>query len=320
MLLKEVGFFDEEKKAERTYHEVKNSSLEIIENHKLENKNFRVIMDEKQNQLPILLWIPKMHKNPSKQRFIAASHSCTTKNLSSLISKCLKLIQKAHQVYCERIKNYSGYNLFWIVDNSLGVHKILQQCDTKAKDLGTYDFSTLYTSIPHDKLKSQMRWVIEKAFKGMNKKYIRINKFCARWSNKRDRNPDVNFVDSNTLIKMIIWLIDNTYVRIGDKVFRQVIGIPMGTDCAPFLANLFLFSYEFQWMYGKLKEKKILHSKYLNTRYIDDLFAINNNKYLLKHKHKIYPPELDITTDDKNDQNVHYLDLDILIKNDRFSY
>jgi len=133
MLLKEVGFFDVEKKAGRTYHEVKNSALEIIENHKLENKNFGVIMDEKQNQLPILLWIPKMHKNPSKQRFIAASHSCTTKNISSLIGKCLKLIQKAHQVYCEKIKNYSGYNLFWIVDNSLGVHKILQQYDTKSK-------------------------------------------------------------------------------------------------------------------------------------------------------------------------------------------
>ena len=38
MLLKEVGFFDEEKKAGRTYHEVKNSALEIIEKHKLENK------------------------------------------------------------------------------------------------------------------------------------------------------------------------------------------------------------------------------------------------------------------------------------------
>ena len=205
-------------------------------------------MDEKQNQLPILLWIPKMHKNPSKQRFIAASHSCTTKNLSSLISKWLKLIQKAHQVYCERIKNYSDYNLVWIVDNSLGVHKLLQQCDTKAKDLGTCDFSTLYTSIPHNKLKSQMRWVIEKAFKGMNKEYIRVNKFCARWSNKREKNSDVTFVDLETLIKMINWLIDNTYVIVGDKVFRQVIGIPMGTDCAPFLANLFLFSYEFNWM------------------------------------------------------------------------
>ena len=52
---------------------------------------------------------------------------------------------------------------------------------------------------------------------------------------------DYTFVKSDTLISMISWLIDNTYVKIGDKVFRQVIGIPMGTDCAPFLANLFLF-------------------------------------------------------------------------------
>ena len=122
--------------------------------------------------------------------------------------------------------------------------------------------------------------------------------------------------------KMIAWPIDNTYVRIGDKVFRQVIGIPMGTDCAPFLENLFLFSYEFQWMYEKLKTRQFyLLNKFKHCcRYIDDLFAINNNKTLLRLKHKIYPPELDITTDDENDHNVHYLDLDILIKNDKFSF
>ena len=47
---------------------------------------------------------------------------------------------------------------------------------------------------------------------------------------------------------MLTWLIDNIYVTFGNKVFRQQIGIPMGTDCAPFLANLFLFSYEFKWL------------------------------------------------------------------------
>ena len=119
---------------------------------------------------------------------------------------------------------------------------------------------------------------------------------------------------------MITWLIDNA--RIGDKVFRQVIGIPMGTNSAPFLANLFLFSYEFQWMNEKLKKKDfyLLQKFKHRCRYIEDLFAINNNKLLLQLKHKIYPPELDITTDDESDQHVHYLDLDILIKNTSFSY
>lgn len=156
----------------------------------------------------------------------------------------------------------------------------------------------------------------------MNKKYIKINKFCARWSNKREQISDVTFVESETLIKMINWLVDNTYVIVGDKVFRQVIGIPMGTDCAPFLANLFLFSYEFKWMNQALKDKNFhILAKFKHCcRYIDDLFAINNKKLLLELKHEIYPPELDITTDDESNQHVHYLDLDILIKNSRFSY
>ena len=38
---------------------------------------------------------------------------------------------------------------------------------------------------------------------------------------------------------------DNIYVSIGNRVYRQCVGIPMGTDCAPLLANLFLFFYEY---------------------------------------------------------------------------
>jgi len=99
----------------------------------------------------------------------------------------------------------------------------------------------LYTSIPHDKLKQQIFWIVNRAFEGMKFKYVKINKFCARWTNKKDVGDNYKVIDAQTLITMINWLIDNTYIRIGSRVFRQVIGIPMGTDCAPFLANLFLF-------------------------------------------------------------------------------
>ena len=50
------------------------------------------------------------------------------------------------------------------------------------------------------------------------------------------------------LIEMINYLIDNCYVTCGYSLFRQKVGIPMGTDCALFLANLFLLSYENEWM------------------------------------------------------------------------
>ena len=56
------------------------------------------------------------------------------------------------------------------------------------------------------------------------------------------------------------------------------------------------------------------------ARYIDDLLLINNDNYLDEHKHDIYLRELDLTSDDKDDQQVHYLDLDILIVGSGFSY
>ena len=43
--------------------------------------------------------------------------------------------------------------------------------------------------------------------------------------------------------QMIDFLIDNIYIKIGNHLFRQCIGIPMGTNCAPLLATLFMYSY-----------------------------------------------------------------------------
>jgi hypothetical protein len=184
----------------------------------------------------------------------------------------------------------------------------------------TYDFSTLYTSIPHDKLKDKIFFLVDKAFTGMRKKYIRVTKYKAEWCNKR--NPNDFYLDLQSLIELIGWLIDNTFVIVGDQILQQTVGIPMGTDCAPFLANLFLFSYEFNFLYAHLQSKNwtVLNKFRRCARYIDDLFLINNDNMLDECKYNIYPPELGLTSDDKNDQQVHYLDLDILICGSGFSY
>ena len=48
--------------------------------------------------------------------------------------------------------------------------------------------------------------------------------------------------------KWINYLLDNLYVQVGDELLlRQVIGIPMGVSCAPYLANLMLFMYELEF-------------------------------------------------------------------------
>ena len=121
---------------------------------------------------------------------------------------------------------------------------------------------------------------------------------------------------------MINWLIDNTYITIGGSVFKQAIGIPMGTDCAPYLANLFLYSYEFDFLNDTLKHKDFATLYKFNkcSRYIDDLLAINNDKLMDDYKTRIYPPELELNCEDKNDQEVTYLDLHLQIKENFLEY
>ena len=44
------------------------------------------------------------------------------------------------------------------------------------------------------------------------------------------------------------YLLDNIFIRFGSKLFRQIVSIPMGTNCAPLVADLFLFCYERHFM------------------------------------------------------------------------
>ena len=120
------------------------------------------------------------------------------------------------------------------------------------RNVATYDFSALYTNIPHSKLKTRMASVISVAYEGMGKGYINVYRISARWLTTPQETTKA--YDKDDLIEMINFLIDNVYVTCGDSLFRQVIGIPMGTDCASFLANLFLYSYEHDWMMRKQQQ------------------------------------------------------------------
>ena len=46
----------------------------------------------------------------------------------------------------------------------------------------------------------------------------------------------------------LVFFLGNIYIRFGSKLYRQIVGIPMGTNCAPLVADLFLFCYERDFM------------------------------------------------------------------------
>ena len=76
----------------------------------------------------------------------------------------------------------------------------------------------------------------------------------------------------------LIYLLDNIYIRFGSKLYRQNVGIPMGTNCAPLVADLFLFCYERDFMKSLTKEKRydLIDAFNSTSRYIDDILNIDN--------------------------------------------
>ena len=101
--------------------------------------------------------------------------------------------------------------------------------------------STLYTSLPHAQLKKQLHDLLERVFNTKGKSFIATNNFRTFWANDKT-STRYTYFSCRELGLAIDFLIDNIYVRFGSSVFRQVIGIPMGTNSAPLLADLLLHS------------------------------------------------------------------------------
>ena len=115
---------------------------------------------------------------------------------------------------------------------------------------------------------------------------------------------------------MLEFLLDNIFVILGGQIFQQTIGIPMGTDCVPLLADLFLYSYEAEFIQGLLKsgKKKLAQSFNFTYRYIDDVLSLNNSKFS-DYLYFIYPSELEIKDTTVSTKTTSYLDCLLEIDN-----
>ena len=152
-----------------TYTSYQMSSEDIVSTHDTFMKSLGTELSDNDKGLPYLYWTPKIHKSPMKHRFIAGSSKCTTKQLSILLSKILTVIKTGLEKYCSVKTSHTGVNNMWILKNSTNLLSSLAHLGVrKATSIQTFDFSTLYTSTPHNLLKSRMNNSINNAFKHKN--------------------------------------------------------------------------------------------------------------------------------------------------------
>ena len=116
------------------------------------------------------------------------------------------------------------------------------------------------------------------------------------------------------MCEALIFLLDNIYIRFGSKLYKQIEGIPMGTNCAPLVADLFLFCYERDCMLSHSEDNQsgVIEAFNSTSQYLDDLLNIDNN-FFDSMVNRIYPSELQLNKAKVSDAKVSFLDLHLSI-------
>ena len=116
------------------------------------------------------------------------------------------------------------------------------------------------------------------------------------------------------MCEALTFVLDNIYIRFGSKLYRQIVGIPMGTNCAPHAADLFLFCYERDFMLSLSEDTQsdVIEAFSSTSRYLDDLLNIDNN-FFGSMVNRIYPSELRLNKTNVSDtgSSFFYLHLSI---------
>ena len=122
--------------------------------------------------------------------------------------------------------------------------------------------------------------LIERIFQREGSLYIAYNDRHAFFTSDAVRN--YNLWSCQKVCEALIFLLDNIYIRLGSKLYRQIVGIPIGTNCAPLVADLFffffLFCYERDFMLSLSddNQSEVIEAFNSTSRYLDDLLNIGN--------------------------------------------
>ena len=104
------------------------------------------------------------------------------------------------------------------------------------------------------------------------------------------------------------------YIKFCSKLYRQIVGIPTGTNCAPLVADLFVFCYERDFMLSLSEDNQsgVIEAFNSTSQYLDDLLNIDNNSFD-SMVNRLYPSELQLNKAYVSDAKASFLNLHLSI-------
>ena len=166
--------------------------------------------------------------------------------------------------------------------------------------MSIYDFSTLYTTLPYNLIKDKLIDLIERTFQREGSPYFTCNDRNAFLNSEKPKK--YHAWSCQNVCDALTFLLDNIFIQFGTKLYRQVVGIPMGTNCDLQVAYLFLFFYEIDFMMSLSDDKQadVIDAFTTTSRYLDDILNINN-VYFDNMVSQIYPSELQLNKANTSD-------------------
>ena len=114
-----------------------------------------------------------------------------------------------------------------------------------------------FIHMPHDLIKAKVLSLVKWCFDRESKTYLCTSAKAGFFSNKK--YDSYACLTCTELCEAFTFLMENIYVQFDGMIYRQIVGIPMGTNCAPLIADLFLYCYERDFMSNLQKSKRFDH-------------------------------------------------------------
>ena len=181
--------------------------------------------------------------------------------------------------------------------------------------MSTYDLFTLYTTLTHNLIRDIPIDFIERTFQREGSPYLACNDRNAFFASEKPKQ--YHAWSCQNVRDALTFLLDNIFIRFGTKLYRQVFWIPMGINCAPLVADLYLLSYERDFIMSLSDDNQadVIDAFNTGSRYLDDILNINN-VFFDNMISQIYPSELQLKKANTSDTEAAFLDLYLSISND----
>lgn len=319
-----LELLEEELAKNEIYEKVDESEKSILLRHAAyrESAGFKgrwCRMEELYNRLPKFKAIAKYHKKPKLVlRFLVCSKQSSTEVISKALNKMFNSTEQAMtQMWQETLEEAKVPSVhFPILKNTKEVEDLARMFSHKLdrkNTVHTLDFSTLYTLIDQKILVQRLSKLVDRVFERLRKHgcdRLGVGTEDALWLKRGEKDKGVVF-DAAKFKDALKFLISNTYFKHGKSIYRQKLGIPMGTSAGVALANLFLFTYEHDYIETEIANGNPDACRMMEHfgRYIDDIIVFGAPEFIAK-RYDVYPEEmLELNVEGGTGNEAFYLDL-----------